>query len=570
MLVELVVDSYAVVERARIRFHAGLNLLTGETGSGKSIVVDALGLLFGARASPGVVRTGAGRARVSGIFEVEPSPALRALLEPAGVEIEDGELLVEREIQANGKSRAFLGNRPVTAALLKALAPHLGDIHGQHETQELFSPETQLDLLDQFAASGPLLEKTGACFERWRSLRRQLEDLDRGEQDKLQLLDLWRFQFREIETAALKPGEDQDLEAERRILQNVSRLQENLSAAFEALYDAPGSAATQISTARKRLDELVRIDPELSGVLEALKPAEIAVDEASRELRSYLGRLEADPARLDHVEGRLAAIDKLKRKYGASINEILAFFADLGAKLEVAGDASGYRARLARELEEAAAAYRAAAAELTALRRDASSSLDKAVRTELAQLAMEGTRFETNVSAAEWSPRGADQVRFLISPNPGEEPRPLDRIASGGELSRIALALKTSISSRVSPARGGSGRKEERRTVPTLVFDEVDSGIGGRTAESVGRRLRKLAAGTQVLCVTHLPQIAGFADHHYLVEKASGDGRTVATVQELDAAQRAREIGRMLSGERLTDEALKNAERLIKLASQSV
>ncbi len=683
MLVELVVENYAVIERVRVRFHPGLNLLTGETGSGKSIVVDALGLLFGGRSSAGMVRGGAERARVSGVFEIPSSPALLALLQQAGVEAEDGELLVEREIQSNGKSRALVGNRPATAALLRDLAPFLGDIHGQHDQQQLFSAAVQREMLDAFAGAEELAREVAGRFRQWRATSEELAELDRTSQEKLRLADLWAFQRKEIEAVAPTPGEDAELEGERRVLRNVVRLQESAGAAYAALYEDTHSALAQLGTAAKRLDEAARIDPSIGEAIAALKPASIGVEEAAHALRHYLGALEADPRRLDEVEARLNAIEKLKRKYGATIEETLAFLEEVKMDLAAVEHSTERRQTLEKDIARAAADYESTASVLSAKRREAAGRLSQQVERELAALAMEKTRVEIRVEHAAngfgaWSEHGSDAIRVLISPNPGEEPKPLEKIASGGELSRVALALKTctgtsagqaSLSGNpigaTGPVAGGSppvsgpedrrsgpvplarnpigatgpvaggpppvsgpedGRSgpaplarnpigatgpvaggpppvsgpEDRRSGPaplarnpigatgpvaggsppvsgpeegrsgpvpplTLVFDEIDAGVGGSAAEAVGRRLKKLSRGSQVICVTHLPQIAGFADHHYSVEKHIVKGRTTAAVEELTPEARTREIGRMLSGERVTPEALRHAEQLIKL-----
>jgi DNA repair protein RecN (Recombination protein N) len=555
MLLELVVENYAIVDRLRVHFHAGLNLLTGETGSGKSIVVDALGLLLGARASADSVRTGESRARVAGIFDVREHAAIRRLLEPAGLETEDGELLIEREILSSGKSRAFVGSRPVSAALLRDLAPFLADIHGQHDQQLLFSPDAQREMLDSFGAHRDLLEKTAALYGEWRAAGLELEEIERSEQEKLRLLDLWNFQRKEIESAALEAGEEESLEHERRVLQNVQRLQEAAETAYAALYDSPESAASLTRVAGKRVDELCRIDASLENLREQLKAAGLALQEAAYGLRDYLGKLEANPGRLEEVETRLAAIDRLKRKYGQSIAEILEFLDEVRRQIAAVEHAGERMQELRRIRHRAAAAYEETAAELEARRAAAARKLEKRVEAELAQLAMERTVFRIEIASAAWSEDGANRVEFLVSPNPGEQPRPLDKVASGGEISRIALALKTCLA---GPKSGH---------IRTLVFDEVDAGVGGGAAEGVGRRLKKLAASNQVLCVTHLPQIASFADHHYHVSKQELRGRTVAVVQELDADARTREVGRMLSGQKLTPEALKHAEQLIKLSS---
>ena len=560
MLVELAVENYAVIEKVRVRFHPGLNLLTGETGSGKSIVVDALGLLLGGRASPEMVRTGAARARVSGIFEVAESPALAKLLEDAGIEIEDHELLVEREIQA-GKSRAFVCNRPATAALLKDLAVHLADIHGQHDQQQLFSAAVQCDMLDAFAGAGDLASQVAETYQAWKRTAAEYDELDRGAQEKLRLADLWAFQRKEIEAAAPEAGEDADLENERRVLRNVVRLQELAGGAYAALYEDPDSASAQVGSIAKRLEELARIDESAQEMLAQLQPATIALQETAHSLRHYLGKLEADPGRLDQVEDRLAALEKLKRKYGPTIEQMLHFLEEVRANLAALETADDRRNTLQKAVAGLAQTYETTARKLSARRKDAANDLSKRVEQELAALAMEKTRVDirvvTNLDPAEWSERGVDTVAFLIAPNVGEELKPLDKIASGGELSRVALALKTC----VTPGK--------KNTAPrTLVFDEVDAGVGGSAAEAVGRRLKKLSGANQVICVTHLPQIAGFADHHYFVEKHSEHGRTVASIEELASDARTREIGRMLSGERITQEALRHAEQLLKMAAK--
>ena len=551
MLVELVVENLAVIEQVRVRFHPGLNLLTGETGSGKSIIVDALGLLFGGRASADMIRSGSPKARVSAIFEVaaELTP-----LTAAGIECEDGELLIEREIQSTGKSRAFVGSRPVTASLLKELAPYLGDIHGQHDQQHLTSPDAQREMLDTCApGSDVLLDEVAALHRDWRRVGAELDELDRSEQEKLRLADLWTFQRKEIEGVDLKPHEDEQLETERKIQKNVARLEESATAAYALLYEDQASVTAQLRVAQRRIEDLARIDAKFEPVVEALKPASIAIDDASHTLRDYLGHLEADPQRLEAIETRLASIEKLKRKYGATIDEIIAFFANVSAQLAAVETAGERRAALDKERERLKSAYKAAAGKLTTLRKEAGKKLSKKVESELASLAMERSVFEVRVFETDWSSHGADSIEFLISANVGEEPRPLDKVASGGELSRVALALKTC-----------TMRPGTKKAARTLVFDEVDAGIGGGAADAVGRKLKKLAGAEQVLCVTHLAQVASYADHHYFVDKRSERGRTYTTIEELDRGRRTHEIGRMLSGELLTPEALKHAEQMIK------
>jgi DNA repair protein RecN (Recombination protein N) len=558
MLVELTVENYAVVDRLRVRFHAGLNLLTGETGSGKSIVVDALGLLLGGRASAEMIRSGEERARVTGILEVSDDRAVRAALEQAGIEAEDGELLIEREVLAGGKSRAFVANRPATVALLRELALHLGDIHGQHDQQLLFSADTQREMLDVFAGAQKLVGDVAESYHALRRVDAELAELERSEQEKLRMLDLWQFQRREIDALRLQPGEDTALDNERRVLQNLGRILETAGGAYAALYDSPESAMALARLAAKKLEELARIDPALAEIRESLKPAEIALADASYSLRDYLGRLEANPARLEEIETRLAAIDKAKRKYGATLEDVLAYLEQVTRNIDAVEHAGDHMDKLRAERRKLSDQYDALADKLTARRREAATKLAKRVETELAALAMERSIFEIAVRPAAASASGNEAVEFLVSPNLGEAPKPIEKIASGGEISRIALALKTCVT---APGRSNG-------IVRTLVFDEVDAGIGGGVAEGVGRRLKKLSAGSQVLCVTHLAQIACFADHHYLVEKHEQKGRTVATVEELDAAARTREIGRMLSGQKVTPEALKHAERLLAMSAK--
>jgi len=552
MLVELAVENMAVVERLRLRLHPGLNVLTGETGSGKSLVVGALSLLFGGRASADMIRTGEERALVAGIFELPDDARLRELLEEAGIAAEDGELLLEREITAAGKSRAWAGSRPVTAAFLRELAPFLGDIHGQHDQQKLFSPEAQREMLDAAAGALPQLEQVRHAWQQWRAALRELADLDRAGQERLRLADLWSMQRNEIAAAALTPGEDAQLENERRVLRNVARLNEAVSEAYQLLEESETSAGAAVAQSLKRLEEAARIDTALESVVEALRPAQIAIQEASHELRHYLGNLEADPRRLEEVESRLALIERLKRKYGASIEEILAFLADVTARLDSLESAGERRAALEASIGQLESRYRELAAELRRLRKRAAAGLARKVQEELSGLAMPGAVFRILIEPCEPGETGMDAVQFLFSANAGEEPRPLDRVASGGELSRVALAVKTCM----APAQEGAAR--------TLVFDEVDAGVGGAAGEMIGRRLRGLSQRHQVLCVTHLAQIAAFASHHYVVSKTEAGGRTTAGVTLLGHKERVRELARMMSGQKLTEEALRHAGKLIE------
>lgn len=553
MLVELVVENLAVVERLRVSFHPGLNALTGETGSGKSLVVDALGLIFGGRATTDLIRAGAPRLFVSGRFELPSDPALIELLDSAGIVAEDNELLVERELSTNGKSRAYAASRPVTVAFLRDLAPFLGDIHGQHDQQRLFSGEAQRGILDQALPDDSLLKETAEAYSNWRAAAAALDELDRAEKEKLRLADLWTMQRNEIESLGLAQDEDMQLENERNVLKNVTRLSEQVASAFEALSESDSSAASRVAVALKRLEESSRLDPKLQPVAELLRPAHIAITEAAHELRHYLGHLEADPARLETVETRLAQIERLKRKYGNSIREILDFLNQVRSQIDAVENASVRRAELQAEIARLESGYRSAAIRLREARNKVARKLERQVEAELSSLAMKGTRFRIAVTDAAPSASGLDAVEFLVAANVGEDLRPLDKVASGGELSRIALALKACVT---VPAAQSNRR--------TLVFDEVDAGVGGAAAEAVGLRLKKISVAEQVLCVTHLAQIARFADHHFLVSKREAGGRTLVDLAELDQEGRVREIARMVSGQQLTEEALQHARRLIQ------
>lgn len=548
MLVELLVENFAVADRVRVRFHAGLNVLSGETGSGKSLIVDSLGLLFGGRASAEAVRSGAERARIAGIFEAPRTAGFLELLEQAGLEIEEGELLIEREVLASGKSRAFVGSRPVAAGFLKELQPYLGDIHGQHDQQRLFSGAEQRAMLDEYSGHGALLARVAELWERLRAAESELRQLEAREQALLRQRDLWIYQKREIEAGGLKPGEDAQLEQELKVLANVVKLRELAEGALGALEERT------VGQALKRVQELRRIDESLDGVVESLRGAEALLDDATRDLSRYVDRLEADPGRLAAVENRLAEIDKLRRKYGHSVAEILAFYDQVCADLDLAEGAGERREELVRTVAALREEYRAAAGELTVSRRAAAVRLDGQVESELKDLNMARSRFVIAVAEDEWGPEGADAVRFLISTNLGEEPKSLEKVASGGELSRLALALKVTLA-----ASGGR----------TMVFDEVDAGIGGSAAEQVGKKLKRLARNNQLLCVTHLAQIAAFGDHHYSVAKKESKGRTHSVVTELSGAERVEEVARMIGGQRLTEEAMKYARQLIEMGAET-
>jgi DNA repair protein RecN (Recombination protein N) len=478
---------------------------------------------------------------------------VQAQLGAAGCELEQGELLVEREIHSSGKSRTFLNGRLATLGTLRVLAPALGDIHGQHEQQDLFSPLTQIQMLDQSCGTTELRERLGEVFAAWSENSARLEQLRKNEQEKLRLLDLWKFQHKEIAQAALSTGEDQRLAEEHRVLANLARILEAGGAAYEALYESPASSSAQLKAASRALEELSRFDPAFGAWAQSLQTVRISLEEVARDMRRHLDRLEANPQRLGQIEDRLALIEKLKRKYGSSIEEIRAFGEQVAAQIAEMESSGETIERLEHERQRLAADYQTQAETLSQRRREGARRLEKPVEKELAALAMERTRFQVGFETlSSWTAQGVDGVEFLVSPNPGETPRPLRLVASGGELSRITLALKTCL------------RHPRRNPPTTLVFDEIDAGIGGRAADAVGRRLRQLAAHYQLLCVTHLPQIAGFADHHYYVDKQVQGGRTLASITELGPDDRVQELARMLSGAQVTADALRHAQQLLR------
>ena len=585
MLQEIYIRNYAVIENLTAEFHPGLNVLTGETGSGKSVLVDALDLALGGRASPDVIRTGADRATVTVVFRAEAvsgsarkdgvgMPPWFEWLERYGVGGEtEGEIILRREIQAGGRSRLLVNDQPVTLAAAKELAPLLVEVHGQGEHASLLAREAQLDLLDTFASTGEHLAAVRALFTQLQELEREWTELNQSEQERLRVLDLLRFQVDELTNAGLAPGEDERLDAERAVLRNLDKVRLAAARAYAALYEDEGSALERLAAVDRALDELARYDPALESHREAGVAARAALDELARALGDYLGRLEVDPARLDEVEERLALLDRLKRKYGGTVHEILAFAARAREDLARLEHTDERREEVRRQLARAGEAYHKAAAALSRDRRAAASRLAGEVRKELSHLGMDKARFEiefedvgavsgtaSETPEAAGGPKGIDRITFLVSPNPGEELRPLDRVASGGEISRLMLGLKTVIAARASNANA---------RVRTLIFDEVDAGIGGRAAEVVGERLKRLARENQVLSVTHLPQIACFADHHYSVEKVERGGRTFTSMQYLATErERATELARMLSGRRITEAVLEHATAMLKQGSR--
>jgi DNA repair protein RecN (Recombination protein N) len=534
MLTELSVENFALVERVRLRFGAGLNLLTGETGAGKSILLDALGMVLGERTSSDSVRHGADKARVEAVFSVaEGDPRLAPALESTGIEPEEGLLILSRELGASGKSSARINGRAVTVAVLKSIGDALVDIHGQHEHQSLMQVERHVDLLDAWCGGElpTLKEAVVTAWEAFATARSEREALLREARERARNLDLYSFQRDEIDAAALIPGEEEELQAEKLRLGSAERLHGAASAAYSALQ---GGALDGLSQAVREIERALKFDEALSPLLEALNSALYAADDAMREVRSYRDSVEFNPARLSQIEDRLDLLKSLKRKYGEDVAAVLAYRAEIGQKLETLENAEERLSALEALEKTAFAQVEKSAALLTQARKKAAEPFAKGIQNELKDLAMAATRFAVSVEPREPGPGGADAVEFLISPNPGEPLKPLAKIASGGELSRVMLALKSVMSKHVAP--------------PTLVFDEIDTGIGGRTATTLAQKLHTLGQAAQTLCITHLPQIAARGDVHFFIEKRTEKGRTTVSVLPLEGEARVQELARMLGG----------------------
>lgn len=560
MLLELRAENYAVIDRSVAVFGPGLNLMTGETGAGKSILIDALQMLLGGKASSDVVRHGEEKAILACVFEL--TPGAEAVLEANGIDSDEDHVLLRREINASGKGRVFINNQPATVAVLRQLAPELALVHSQGETLGSFDQAQQRTLLDRFGEIST--ERVAAAYASWRATLNKLAELEADEQDRLRMADLWRFQSQEIQQAALS-AEDEDiqLEAEKRVLANSERLYSAAMSANELLYEGENAAESTLGAALKHLDELARYNNDFVAPAQQLATAKAIVEDVAAGVREFAENINASPGRLEELEDRLATLDRLKRKYGQSLAEVMAFGEEASCKLAEIENRDALLLELRSVLEKDAAAYKTAASALTSSRRDAAKRLEKLAVAQINDLAM-NARFEVRVVPEDgntsWTAHGWDQVEYRIATNAGEPLKPLDEIASGGEMSRVMLALKVTVEE-------GTGSKKRKTPLPrTLVFDEIDIGIGGRAAEAVGRKLKMLSTGQQVLCITHLPQIAAFADHHFLIAKTEKKGRTQTEVRRMDDAERTREIARMLSGENLTETGLKHAESLLAMS----
>ncbi len=557
MLRHLRVTNFAILSDVAIDLAEGFNVFTGETGAGKSLIVEAVNLLRGGRASADIPRAGAKEATVEAIFEVpdDLSKRLRALLGNAGLPDNDGEVLVRRVIHRGGRSRTYVNGALTTAKRLAELGALLVDLSGQHQHQGLVDARRHREILDAFAKNHRRVETMRAAYELLREAESAIEELGGDEGSLGERVDYLRFQLDEIESAKLRDGEDDELEAERTRLQSVDRLESAARAAEALVYGGDRAAVDHLAGAARELQRLVDVDRSLADIVRQLDEARLLAEDAAELLRHYADSLEGEPERLAVVEERLALIQRLKRKHGDTMPAIFARADALRSELEVLEHRDEHLAELERARAKAESAARAAAAALTDSRRRAAETLALKVDAALSELGMAAASLTVLVEPGkQLGPDGADRVEFLLASNKGEDRKPLARIASGGELSRIMLALKLCLR-----------RADE---VATYVFDEVDSGIGGATAEVVGRQIRTLGNQRQILCVTHLPQIVAFADQHFQVAKFEAEGRTETTVRALSRKERRDELARMLGGLKVTASARAHAEAMLKAASK--
>ncbi len=553
MLTDLIIRNFAIIDRLQVSFRSGFNVLTGETGAGKSIIIDAVGLLLGERARPDLIRTGEEEATVEALFDLSAAPELIRELAEAGFDNGD-ELLVRRTVSRAGKNKVFINGSLATLAQLQPVTVGLMVIYGQHAQQGLQRSDLHLELLDGIAGAGPLLAAYLQCYKEARQLEERLLHLDEAERERQHRLDYLGFQSRELAEANLRAGEDEELEAERRLLLHAERLVAATGGGYDILYGEDGAVCERLEALAGSLENLTNVDPALGPLAESLRSSLYSLEDVALQLRDRAQKVSFESGRQNEVEERLARLASLKRKYAPTIDELLALRQRIDQELAELADLDATRDGLSKALACAREKMLQAGLSLSDQRRQGAALLQQRVEAELAGLAMGRARFEVRLTPlAEAGPRGLEKGEFYLSPNPGEEPKPLARIASGGELSRIMLALKSA-----APEAGG---------IPTLVFDEVDAGIGGEAATAVGEKLRGVAGDRQVLCITHLPQVAAFADTHYRVEKQERDGRTFTALVRLDGEERTREMARMLGGARVTERTLEHARELIGVSN---
>lgn len=572
MLRELFIENFALIDRLRLEFGRGFNILTGETGAGKSIIIDSVSLLLGGRSSVEQVRAGAEAAQIEGVFEVDGSPDLLRLLEEWAIPFaEDRLLVIHREIHQSGRSRCRVNGQTVTLLTLSRIGRLLMDIHGQHEHQSLLSTVAQRQILDSFGGEtlARKAEEVAALYQQWQAVKDDLAALEMSEEEKNRRIEFISFQLQEIENARLQPGEEENLTRERTILAAAEKLYESASLTYQQLYgtEESGSALDKLGEGIQALAKAAEVDATLQPLVETMQQAACQLEEVAREVRTYRDRIEFNPEALARIEERLDEITKLKRKYGQGIPEILRYAAKIREELAAIEDQTARRETLTKKLRALEEELTQAVLALSVLRKATARKLESTVSKELAEVNMAKTVFQVEFSRTPDQANGIpvngekvavtkdgiDQIQFLVAPNPGEGLRPLAKIASGGELSRLMLVLKVIMA-------------EEDR-IPTMVFDEIDTGIGGRTAQAVAEKLLLLGLSHQVICVTHLPQIASMADRHYYIEKKTVADRTIVEVRALEEKERVEELARMLGGAEVTATTREHAQEMLLLAA---
>ncbi|MBD1399376.1 DNA repair protein RecN [Pelovirga terrestris] len=556
MMTDLIIKNFAIIDHLHVTFESGFTVLTGETGAGKSIIIDAVNLLLGGRARGDVIRTDAESASVEAVFALAPQAPLRQRLSAAELPVDD-ELVVRRTLSRSGKNRAFVNGSLVPVGQLRELIGDLVNIYGQHEHQTLQRPELHLALLDEFAGLAPELATYQWVYKDYSQLQDDLARFEIALRERRQRIDYLSFVQHELAEARLQAAEDVELEQERRLLQHAEKLTLASSGGYASLYGNEQSVCEQVGAVADQLDDLRTIDPGLGGLSERLRESLYNLEDVALQLRDYGEKLEFEPHRQEQVEERLALLERLKRKYAPSLVELIDFEQRIGQELEDLNSGESRREDLQRRCDEKKQALTAAAKVLSHQRQQAAQKLAAAVEAQLAELAMPRARFEMRLNTlAQPGPDGVERGEFYLAANPGEQAQPLSKIASGGELSRIMLALR-----RCAPVGDD---------LITLIFDEVDAGIGGEAATAVGEKIRRTGRDLQVLCVTHLPQVAAFADHHCRVSKTTSSERTTTLVEALGDAQREHEIARMLGGSHIGEQAQIHARELISLSQRPI
>jgi len=564
MLTNLIVQNYALLDEVNIEFSSGLNILTGETGSGKSILIGALGLILGSRATKDAIRSGMDSATVEGLFEWKSDEPMIPLPEDLDIEIEDRTLIIRRDVTRDGRSRCTVNGHPVTVTVLKRLGEFLVDLHGQHDHQSLLDQRTHINFLDGFGDIKRLKEQVAHAFRHFSGAARALKQLDEENLATRERRELYQFQLEELEKADVYPGEEDELEQELAVLQHAEQLIQVASTAYEALSQREDAVIDQLIQIIRSLEDIERIDVSLSEPVSNARSARYYLDDVVVFLQQYRDRIEFDPVRLDEVQERLEQLKMLKRKYGGTLKEVCVYRDRMADEINRLETADEHRAELEEALEQARKNLTAKAENLSTARKKTASRMETRVVKELTELGMKKTLFQVHIGWHEVADgpiviegksyqadaSGMDHVEFLISPNQGEELKPLVHIASGGEISRVMLALKVILA--------------ESDQVRTLVFDEVDLGIGGRIAESIGQKLKLLSQSHQVLCITHLHQVACWGHTHFTVHKESSRGRTVTQINHLDQDGRVQEIARMLAGETVDDMAVTHAREILR------